>query len=190
MATFTITSVNPQTRQYDTKFGPMVSYQLMLTNPDGTPVPQAVEVSQKTTTPAPAVGGTLEGMIDMSGQYGPKFKKDFQGGGGNFGGSPSSVRSDSGTATNQTGSSKGFNSDPFTMYLSYAKDIVVALVGSKEGYDPDKFIQLLDDVAAGGKTLYDGRPGNEKAEKAAEPVKAAETKPVDDRPVDIQDIPW
>lgn len=49
--------------------------------------------------------------------------------------------------------------DNFTMYLSYAKDIAVALLGTKEGYDQGKYASLLADVATGGETLYEAHMG-------------------------------
>lgn len=155
---YTIRAVNPQVRSYETKFGQMVSYKVLFEG-DTTPV----EISQKATTPAPKEGDVVDGTIDTSGQYGPKFKKEFNQGG--FGGGFS------GSASASTGQSSGFKaggkfqSDPFTMYLSYAKDVAVALIGSKNGYDAEKFAEVLDDVITGGKTLYGSRPGAEEADK-------------------------
>lgn len=59
--------------------------------------------------------------------------------------------------------------DNFTMYLSYAKDLVVALQQT-EGFDKEKFEELLQATIKGGKVLYDRRPG-------AEPEQAAPAKP-------------
>lgn len=62
--------------------------------------------------------------------------------------------------------------DQFTMYLSYAKDIAVAMV--KDGkLDENAYAQVLDAVSTGGHTLYDSRPG---ATPGATP---AEEKPAD-----------
>lgn len=53
-----------------------------------------------------------------------------------------------------------FNSDPYTMYLSYAKDILVALVGSLGGdFNQDTYKELLEAVSRGGKYLYNNRIG-------------------------------
>lgn len=71
---YSITSVSTAVRDYETKFGAMKSYKIML---DGGEV---VELSQKASTPAPTVGQELEGHIE-EGQYGKKFKKEFQQGG-------------------------------------------------------------------------------------------------------------
>lgn len=65
--------------------------------------------------------------------------------------------------------------DQFTMYLSYAKDLAIAAL--KDGkFDGAFYGELLDNVLLGGKTLYDGRPGNETEEKTDDPV----VEPLDD----------
>lgn len=51
--------------------------------------------------------------------------------------------------------------DPFTMYLSYAKDVAVALVAKTGKLDADEYKAVLDLVIAGGHSLFEGRPGNE-----------------------------
>jgi len=153
---YTIKAVNPQTRSYETKFGPMVSYKVLFEGID-----QAVEISQKSTSKAPEVGDVVEGTIDMSGQYGPKFKKEYNQGG--FGGGRP-------TAGASAGGGSKFEKDPFTMYLSYAKDVAVALIASKEGFNEQKFADILDSVITGGKTLYGSRPGaDEGTEKKEAP---------------------
>lgn len=88
MANYVIEAVNPKTRSYETKFGNMTSYQVKFKD-----LADAVEISKKDSSPAPAVGETLEGTIS-EGQYGKKFKKDYQPGGGpNFGGNGGSKSS-------------------------------------------------------------------------------------------------
>lgn len=178
---YTIKAVSSQTRSYETKFGPMISYKVMF---EGEETP--VEVSQKAATAAPKVGDVVEGTIDTSGQYGPKFKKEYNQGG--FGGAP------------RGGSSGGnkYQSDPFTMYLSYAKDVAVALIGTKDGFDADKFADILEQVELGGKTLYGSRPG---AEEKTESKDVAPTTVSDksieeffadegDKPIDTIEIPF
>ncbi len=79
---FTITAVSPNPRQWNsTKGGPMLSYRIDLDGPDG-PV-AGVEWARKATSVAPTVGQQLDGTIDTSGSYGPKFKQAPAGG---FGG--------------------------------------------------------------------------------------------------------
>lgn len=88
MADFKVVAVSDQVREFQTKFGNMKSYKLKLEG-----VEEVVELAQKDTTPAPTAGQTLTGSIDMTGQYGPKFKKEnpnYGGGGGSFGGSSGS----------------------------------------------------------------------------------------------------
>lgn len=53
--------------------------------------------------------------------------------------------------------------DNFTMYLSYAKDIAVALIEDGK-LDESKFGAVLSAVADGGKTLYESRPDAPKKE--------------------------
>lgn len=69
---YTIKAVSQQVRSYDGKYGPMKSYKVAFID-----VPQAVEISRKANSPAPKAGDELEGTLDMSGQYGPKFKADY-----------------------------------------------------------------------------------------------------------------
>lgn len=71
-------------------------------------------------------------------------KEGFQGG-GSFGRQSSS----------RTAAPSKFSGDQFTMYLSYAKDIAVALLASKEGFSEEKYGVMLDAVALGGETLYE-----------------------------------
>lgn len=62
--------------------------------------------------------------------------------------------------------------DSFTMYLSYAKDIAIALIEDGK-LDDDKYGKALSMVLDGGKTLYEGRPDAPAApEKKEEPVES------------------
>jgi hypothetical protein len=182
---YTVQAVSQEVREYDSKYGPMKSYKLKFKETE-----TVAELSQKASTPAPTEGQVLNGTIDMSGQFGPKFKKEFAQQG--FGQSPQQSSTQNG---GQTGSSAGgkFNSDPFTMYLSYAKDVAVGLIGSKAGYTDEQFSKILEDVLAGGKVLYDGRPGAEPAEKL-EDDKPKDNLPDDtfdgSEPVDVGEIPF
>lgn len=158
---YTIKAVNPQARSYETKFGSMVSYKVMFENFE-----TVVEISQKASSPAPKVGDTVEGTIDMSAPYGPKFKKEYNQGG--FG-SPTGQSTQGRSAGSTSGSSK-FEKDPFTMYLSYAKDVAVALIASKEGFVEEKFASILESVLVGGETLYNNRPGVKEPETVKDNV--------------------
>lgn len=70
-ALYTIESVDPETRTWDSRFGQMLSYKVTFATGE------TVEVSQKPTTPAPQAGQTLFGTV-TEGQYGLKFKKEQQ----------------------------------------------------------------------------------------------------------------
>lgn len=48
--------------------------------------------------------------------------------------------------------------DNFTMYLSYAKDIAVAMLGKDGKLDQVAYGEVLNAVSNGGKTLFDERP--------------------------------
>lgn len=132
---YTIEAVSPNVREYDTKFGPMKSYKLKLAGES-----EAVELSQKASTPAPTVGSTLSGTISDT-EYGKKFKKEYSNptasGGAKFGGSKPQA-------------------DPFTMYLSYAKDIAVALI-AKGTYKADTLFEVVTEVSTAGEMLFEAR---------------------------------
>lgn len=76
-----------------------------------------------------------------------------------------------------------FGGDQFTMYLSYAKDIVVAQIAAGAKIDFDEAVQL---TLGGGHTLYEGRPGS-KPETATEPDLLKGIDKVMDSP---EDTPW
>lgn len=85
MSTYTIKAVNGQ-REWESKYGPMISYDLNLEDENGKAAMQ-IELAQKKTTAPPTVGATLTGTIDWENKYGAKFKKEqAQGGGGGGGG--------------------------------------------------------------------------------------------------------
>lgn len=157
MPEYTIQAVAPEPRKYSTKFGDMASYKVKFTTEADT-----VEISQKEATPAPKPGDTLNGTITET-EYGKKFKKDFAGGGSGF----------------KSGVSKA-PSDPFTMYLSYAKDIAVALIPSTK--EP-KYTDIIDQVLVGAYALYNGRP---EATAGVSPTKDAE--PLPEEPGDSGDL--
>lgn len=84
MPAYTITAVAPNPRDWNsTQGGPMKGYRVTMRDAQGQEM-QNVEWSRKVTSAAPTVGQQVEGTIDTSGQYGPKFKAAQQGGG--FGG--------------------------------------------------------------------------------------------------------
>lgn len=136
---YTVAAVSPEVRSFGTRYGDMKSYKVRFQETGE----QVVEIAQKASSQAPAVGQTLEGSIDTSGQYGPKFKKEYSG--GDFQGSS---RQSSGRTSNY-GASHG---DQFTMYLSYAKDVAVALI-AKDG-NLDKLSEYMQEVADAGEFLY------------------------------------
>lgn len=77
--------------------------------------------------------------------------------------------------------------DNFTMYLSYAKDLVVTLQETS-GYDQEKFEELLQATIKGGKVLYGHRPGAE-PETPAEPKQAQVDEVINDStPIDMADL--
>jgi hypothetical protein len=79
----------------------------------------------------------------------------------------------------QRGDSKSTPQDMYTMYLSYAKDLAIALVNTT-GFDNESFNELLKNVTEGGNYLYGHRPG-------AEPVEEPEDKIIElnDQPIQV-----
>lgn len=57
------------------------------------------------------------------------------------------------------------NKDQYTMYLSYAKDVAIALIETS-GFTKSQFDSLLEDIVAGGKYLFDNRPSGEESNKS------------------------
>lgn len=73
------------------------------------------------------------------------------------------------------GGGGGKPQDPFTMYLSYAKDLVVALTQTT-GFTKEAYEVLLAATIKGGKALYNNRPDAEGTPTAtAVPVKTEDT---------------
>jgi len=175
---YTIKAVHPEVRRYPTKHGEMVSYKLRFNEVD-----TIVELGQKPSTDAPVVGQTLEGTIDMSAAYGPKFKKDFQ----QTGFPNQSSSTTSGTSQATKGS---FNSDPFTMYLSYAKDIALLdkLYDAKGNFNEALYSEILEAVKTGANVLYGGRPGGEPSSEANKPQDVPPKDDWADNPIDISKL--
>lgn len=68
---YTVKQVSENPKEYETKYGKMKAYKVMLDNDE------VVEINQKESTPAPTVGQELEGHIE-EGEFGKKFKKEFK----------------------------------------------------------------------------------------------------------------
>lgn len=192
MSAYTVTAVSAETRKYDTQFGQMISYKLKLEGVDG-----VVELGQKTTTPAPQQGQVLNGHVETT-QYGLKFKKEqAQGFGGGGGFTQPQPSASPGTTSSGSSKSSGFsNNDPFTMYLSYAKDIYVAQEAAGT-FDLDHFAQALEEVIIGGETLYNGRPGAEPSRTSGptdqdhiDAINLFGKEPDDDAPIPLDQIPF
>lgn len=74
MPTFEIMVVGDQIREWSSeRGGPMKSYRVGLRDEQGQSTPN-VEWARKATSPPPVAGQKIEGTLDTSGQYGPKFK--------------------------------------------------------------------------------------------------------------------
>lgn len=155
MAEYKIELVAEVVREYESKFGPMKSYKLKLPGEI-----DPVELSQKATTPAPKVGDVLNGHLEDT-EYGKKFKKDFQQGGG-F----------------KSGASK-LPLDNFTMYLSYAKDLAIACI-AEGSFDLKLYAQVLEAVEAGGAQLYASRQDTPKVEATEAKVEGEQVTLADD----------
>lgn len=90
MPVYTIRQVADQTRQWVSSRGDaMTSYRLQLDDGKGAML-EAVELSQKSSTPAPKPGDTLDAEVSQNGDFGLKAKKNYASGGGGGGGRPKS----------------------------------------------------------------------------------------------------
>lgn len=83
MSTYTVKAVGaPGThnapREWTGQNGSFVDYKVLFNELGNT----VVTVTRKQGGKVPAVGESLDGSIDMSGKFGPKFKQDYQAGGG------------------------------------------------------------------------------------------------------------
>lgn len=89
MATYTITAVSDNVRDWSSsKGGTMKAYRVVMRDQAGNET-QNVEWSRKESSPPPTVGQQVEGDIDVAAQYGPKFKQaNTAGGGGGYRGKP------------------------------------------------------------------------------------------------------
>lgn len=84
MNTYQVTAVGDSVREWSTRNGAAYkSYRVTLRNKDGREL-ENVEVSRNASAPKPAVGESLEGDVDRSGQYGPKLQEPRRQGGGGF----------------------------------------------------------------------------------------------------------
>jgi hypothetical protein len=126
------------------------------------------------------------------------YEKEGRNGSETFVKQPPKENNQNYTASSSTSGGAGRTNKPsfdnYTMYLSYAKDLAVALVGTKEGFDGEKYADLLDSVIAGGDVLYAGRPDAPKKETEDAPMpenfgkKEDSIVEVTDDPVDLSTI--
>lgn len=81
MPQYKVTAVNPETKNWSSKYGPMVTYEIKLEGHD-----YPVQLNQKPETPAPTVGQELNGDIENGnfpdGALYYRFKKTSTFGGG------------------------------------------------------------------------------------------------------------
>lgn len=123
--------------------------------------------------------GTVE-TYEKPGRNGSEtFVKQPPKEGGSYGGS-------SGSQGGYRGGGGKHQADPFTMYLSYAKDAAIASVHEGK-FDGGLYQELLEAIEAGGAQLYAGRPDAPKPSetKAPEPDVVHE---VTDEPIDLGKI--
>lgn len=124
--------------------------------------------------------GTVE-TYEKAGRNGSEtFVKQPPKEGGSYGPSTSSGTS--------TPSGSGFaggkpSNDPYTMYLSYAKDVMVALIAADKVAGYDDYTDFLDAVSAGGDILYSKRPDAEPT--VDKPVAPDDVAEVTEEPVDL-----
>lgn len=145
---YKIKAVKAEPKEWPSQYGPMLTYTVLFEDRE-TPV----EINKKPDSPAPKVGDIVEGDINRT-EYGDKFKaapKAFGGGGGG---------------------AKSFSKpqDQYTMFLSYAKDVAVAMLDKTGKLDEAAYGVVLAAVNDGGKTLYEARPDGSVDVKKEEPA--------------------
>lgn len=92
----------------------------------------------------------------------------------------------------QGGGNKGSSkpNDPYTMYMSYAKDLAIALTDTT-GFDGKRYQTLLDATISGANALYAARPDGPGADAAkAQEVFGKTDVVVEDLTEDQENDPW
>lgn len=145
-----------KTGQFEGKFGIVHKITLVLEDPQGTSV--IATLNQKPETPLPS--GSIEGEV-VEGKYGKEFKKETRERSGGFAGRPHQA------------------ADYDAMVMSYAKDMVIALITTKSLKDVDEVGEALKrlntltfniyDVRKGKQPKYDSIPSTTKASEAEQP---------------------
>lgn len=93
MSNYQITAITGK-REFDSKYGPLVSYKLTIKGDDG--YEGEAEITRKPESPAPQSGETIEGTLDRSNpRFPPKLKKAQGGGAPRSGGGRPNKDSDS-----------------------------------------------------------------------------------------------
>lgn len=122
--------------------------------------------------------GTVE-TYEKAGRNGVEtFVKQPPKEGGSFGGASTGSGTSSSSGRGYSGGGKA-QTDPFTMYLSYAKDLMVARIAANPDGGTWEFTDILDTVVAGAYQLYQARPDG--ANSAGTPAPQPDTvhEPVD-----------
>lgn len=129
---YKIKAVSATVKEWDSKFGPMKTYKLML---EGRELP--VEINKKQDSKAPAVGDQLYGTITRN-EYGDKIKTEQKNPG--FGGASSSGAS--ARVDNSDGQRQGMCFNNATAYIN-------ALIGAKtDKMSPDDWAVEVHAYAA------------------------------------------
>lgn len=138
-----ISAVDQYTQEWKSAYGnTMVTYRVKLEDQGD----QVYQLTQKLETTKPKAGDSFLASIDISAKGGPKIVKDY---GGMQAGS-----------TNPSYRGSAPKADPKTMYASYAKDVVVALIAAKLLPNDDKFEDAFNTainlIGVGGEALMQG----------------------------------
>lgn len=176
---YTIISATPSIdkntgQQYTDQYGNR-SFSVFLKDEQGQTTNILKRVKQG--NPDPRVGDILEGNLEMkTGKSGKTYyvfapeKKEFE--------------------------KKGYSSDPNTMLLSYAKDIVVALIARSEKITTENIKDDITTLSFHFKSLYEELKG-EKVQSTTPEAKPHQTATSDETPpphtdeeIDIEEITW
>lgn len=169
MSIYTITSVNGR-REFESKYGPLVSYKLTITGDDG--YEGEAEMTRKPESTAPQQGEQVEGTLDKSNpKYPPKLKRAP-------GGSPGGVARSGGGRT-----SKDSESIERQVAFKGAVELIAAMIGPKERVPEDEVCELMTAYFTHGLSLIQNKaPMADPVAAIKETFKAVEVEqPVTDK---------
>lgn len=156
MSNYTISSVNGK-REFESKYGPLVSYKLTIKGDDG--YEGDAEMTRKPDSPPPSAGETIEGTLDKSNpKFPPKLKKAQGAPGGGFKGGKSP---------------KDSQSIERQVAFKGAVELIVATLDPSDTMPEDLVCERMTRYFDHGLSLIQGKPIVHSDRSVAEAVKEA-----------------